>query len=45
MMSFTTLALIYLITGSLYLLAIFIQLPLPLETTNLIAFSMSLFAF
>ena len=42
MMSFTTLALIYLITGSLYILTIFIQLPLPLETTNLIAFSMSL---
>ena len=35
--------LIYLVTGSLYLLTVFIQSPLPLVTINLISFPLSLF--
>ena len=41
----TYLALIYLITGSLYLLTAFSQNGWPLVTTNLISFSVSLFVF
>ena len=48
MLSITSLVLIYFITGSLYLVTTFrcpLSSPLPLVTTNLISYSMSLFGF